>query len=99
MTARSTDEVEELIAGIARKVCVDVCELPDRTSPDDWPEACLVTSEELHIIVTERLNEELLPESEALTVMREALEHIAGMTYTEARIVANEALARIGRTA
>lgn len=26
----------------------DVCELPDRTSPEDWPEAMLITGEELH---------------------------------------------------
>lgn len=33
---------------LADKLVLDVCELPDRTSPEDWPEALLVTSEELH---------------------------------------------------
>jgi hypothetical protein len=36
-------------------LCTDVAELPDRTSPDDWPEAMLVTSEELRAIVLSRL--------------------------------------------
>lgn len=35
---------------IADAICLEVCELPDRTSPDDWPEALLVTAEELHAI-------------------------------------------------
>lgn len=30
-----------------------VAELPDRTSPDDWPEAMLVTADELRAILTE----------------------------------------------
>lgn len=45
---------DDVVEQFARDVCQDVCELPDRTSPDDWPEACLVTGKELHIIVTER---------------------------------------------
>lgn len=32
-----------------------VAELPDRTSPDDWPEAMLVTVAELRAILTELL--------------------------------------------
>lgn len=32
-------------------VCRDVAELPDRTSPDDWPAAMLVTADELEIII------------------------------------------------
>lgn len=32
-----------------------VAELPDRTSPDDWPEAMLVTADELRQIITEEL--------------------------------------------
>ena len=40
---------------ISDKVCndviQDVAELPDRSSPDDWPEAMLVTAEELRAIV------------------------------------------------
>ena len=38
---------EEIAALIVR----EVAELPDRTSPDDWPEAMLVTADELTEIV------------------------------------------------
>jgi L-aminopeptidase/D-esterase-like protein len=33
----------------------DVAELPDRTSPDDWPEAMIVTATELRQIIRARL--------------------------------------------
>lgn len=36
---------------VAEKIVRDVAELPDRDSPDDWPEAMLVTSDELAAIV------------------------------------------------
>ena len=42
-------------SALADLICRDVAELPDRTSPDDWPEAMLVTAEELHLIVTDHL--------------------------------------------
>lgn len=42
-------------AGIATTVCRQVAELPDRNSPEDWPEAMLVTADELHMIVREAL--------------------------------------------
>jgi hypothetical protein len=42
-------------AGIAANVCQEVAELPDRSSPDDWPEAMLVTHEELRAIVVAAL--------------------------------------------
>lgn len=35
----------------------DVAELPDRTSPEDWPEALIVTSGELEEILTQHLSE------------------------------------------
>ena len=35
----------------------DVAELPDRTSPEDWPEALIVTSDELEEILTQHLCE------------------------------------------
>lgn len=38
----------------------DICELPDRSSPDDWPEAMLVTSDELRRIITARFEEVFL---------------------------------------
>jgi hypothetical protein len=36
---------------IADMVVEEVQELPDRTSPDDWPDAMLVTGDELRKIV------------------------------------------------
>jgi hypothetical protein len=36
---------------IAVHVCREVAELPDRTSPHDWPDAMLVTHDELRAIV------------------------------------------------
>jgi hypothetical protein len=41
------DPVDRLVTCILRTVA----ELPDRTSPDDWPEAMLVTHEELEAIL------------------------------------------------
>jgi hypothetical protein len=35
----------------ADRVAQRVAELPNRTSPDDWPEAMLVTAEELIFII------------------------------------------------
>lgn len=46
-------------AEIAQNVAVRVAGLSDRTSPDDWPEAMLVTSEELHLIVMSEIHEAL----------------------------------------
>lgn len=36
---------------LAARVCREVAELPDRNSPEDWPEAMLVTHDELRAIV------------------------------------------------
>ena len=43
---------------IAVRVCRSVAELPDRDSPEGWPEAMLVTHEELHAIVLGALNDD-----------------------------------------
>lgn len=43
----------ELIEQIVR----DVAELPDRTSPDDWPDAMLVTADELTEILERSIAE------------------------------------------
>lgn len=40
---------------VAARVCRDVAELPDRSSPEDWPEAMLVTAGELRRIVVAAL--------------------------------------------
>lgn len=42
---------------VAARVVQDVAELPDRTSPDDWPEAMLVTADELTAIVERALQD------------------------------------------
>jgi len=39
----------------AQRIAQEVAELPDRTSPDDWPEAMLVTTDELIAIVARAL--------------------------------------------
>lgn len=39
--------------GVIDKIVQRVAELPDRTSPDDWPEAMLVTSAELTAILND----------------------------------------------
>lgn len=52
---RSDNLVERLVADIIR----DVVELPDRDSPDDWPDAMLVTSEELGLIVQRNLSDRI----------------------------------------
>lgn len=41
-------ELREKVARLADAVVLRVNEYDDRTSPDDWPEALLITSEELH---------------------------------------------------
>ena len=46
------------ISRIADRICLDVAELPDRTSPDDWPDAMLVESDELRAIVFMAIREE-----------------------------------------
>lgn len=53
---------DEIRAPIAR-VLMQVAELPDRSSPEDWPEAMLVTTEELGAIIRDKfgpLAEEVL---------------------------------------
>jgi len=39
---------------LAKNVTQVICEMDDRTSPDDWPEALLVTADELHGIILEQ---------------------------------------------
>lgn len=54
-------DYSELIERIIR----DVAELPDRTSPPDWPDAMLVTCDELRSIIEPQL-------AEALTALQKA---------------------------
>lgn len=51
--ALATQETREQV--IADRVVQEVAELPDRTSPEDWPEAMLVTADELRCIVAAAL--------------------------------------------
>ena len=52
---------QELITAIIQ----DIAELPDRTSPDDWPEAMLVTSDELYRILSFRFDRAAIPDGVA----------------------------------
>ncbi len=56
---------------VAAAVCRAVAELPDRNSPPDWPEAMLVTHDELRQIVTEAVG------SYGVQVRAQALEEAA----------------------
>lgn len=49
----------ETIRAVAVAVAKRVAELSDRSSPDDWPEAMLVTSDELIHIVSDEIAETL----------------------------------------
>lgn len=54
--ARRGPKSDTSAARIAELIVRDVAELPDRTSPDDWPEALLVTGEELHALIVEHFS-------------------------------------------
>lgn len=51
------EEIEKALLkdDFAASISKRVAELPDRSSPDDWPEAMLVTAEELEFIVVDEL--------------------------------------------
>lgn len=53
-----TDQTAQEIAG---QIVREVAELRDRTSPDDWPEAMLVTAAELHDIALSALAAAVVP--------------------------------------
>jgi hypothetical protein len=46
---------DEVLRDAIGLILRDVAELPDRTSPDDWPEAMLITAGELGIIVDKHI--------------------------------------------
>lgn len=56
-TNTEAEIVARTVEQIASAIIRDVAELPDRSSPDDWPEAMLVTGDELREIVRRALNE------------------------------------------
>jgi hypothetical protein len=45
------------VSDLANRIVRDVAELPDRSSPDDWPEAMIVTDAELREIVIRAASE------------------------------------------
>jgi ParB/RepB/Spo0J family partition protein len=55
-------------------ITTDVCELPDRTSPDGWPDACLVTPEELYDILTRHFAPDLMQAQATLLEARSQTE-------------------------
>jgi hypothetical protein len=59
LTMSATQRIEAKIEAFI----VDVAELPDRTSPDDWPEAMLVTAPELDRLLREHFGEAPLSET------------------------------------
>lgn len=59
--AAPADRPETPQLTFADRVVERVAELPDRTSPEDWPEAMLVTADELRHIVTTQLVSAALP--------------------------------------
>lgn len=72
------------------EVSQEIAELPDRNSPDDWPEAMLVTHDELKEIITGvheifPLFAHAMPKSEGKPVaaMRNALDMVDGMFWVE----------------
>jgi hypothetical protein len=52
---------------LARRIVKRVAELPDRSSPDDWPEAMIVTGDELAEIIDEEVDEVIDVEGDGLT--------------------------------
>ena len=57
--APAVDGVEVNAKRIADLVVQDVCELPDRSSPEDEPEMMLVTGEELHELIVNQIENAL----------------------------------------
>ena len=81
---------------LAQAICLDVAELPDRTSPHDWPDAMLVTADELTEIVIrqsqERMEERVRAETERCAALADdhsfALDIDTWMTMTKKDISA-----------
>lgn len=55
LEAETGATTNENIESFINAVLNDVMELPDRSSPDDWPLACLVEGDELDTILRERI--------------------------------------------
>lgn len=53
---RERAETDKALANLGGAVLQDVLDFDDRTSPEDWPEACLVTGEELTGLIDKHLS-------------------------------------------
>ncbi len=65
----SPDDTPEMVNSIVATILRDVCELPDRSSPDDDPNMVLVTLDELDLIVRDAIT----PRLASTKALREAL--------------------------
>jgi hypothetical protein len=72
-------EGEVELDALGNDICRDVCELPDRTSPEDQPLMLQVMTEELHGIVTERVRPLLTALTEERERLRAALKPFAAV--------------------
>jgi hypothetical protein len=70
-------------AEIAISVVRDVAELPDRTSPEDWPEAMIVTDAEILRIVADRVAPALAQRDEWLSNTNSAADQEASRYLAE----------------
>jgi hypothetical protein len=70
---------------IAKRIITAVCELPDRMSPEDWPEAMIVTDRELRNIVIDVVSPALAQRDEWLTNTNSAADQEASRYLAEQR--------------
>lgn len=68
MTDLNSEAIE-----LANLICRDVCELPDRSSPDDDPDMLLVTTEELHAICVDHITAALQSSSDVVEIAEGAV--------------------------
>jgi len=66
---------------LAEAICREVAELPDRSSPEDWPEAMIVTADELRNIVIDRLAALATRAPQAASVWRKAVQEAYGWLW------------------
>ncbi|MBL5978399.1 hypothetical protein JAO85_14005 [Comamonas sp. NyZ500] len=66
---------------IATAICQRVAELGDRSSPEDWPEAMLVTGDELHLIAREAVIEAQETSAAAAPVVLPEPDGVANLPY------------------
>lgn len=67
MTDRTPDLPQRLLEELISGIVLDVAELPDRDSPEGWPDAMIVTDGELRVIVTDRVEAYARAAAQSLT--------------------------------